>query len=361
MAGMDKKEKDEQLSASHQARIERLDRLLKLLPAPGTSADQCPDGKRLLKALADAYETAKNDQSRRRTLQHDLKTLIDYEHIEEANPGRKPLRYRRTKELWRDQDSQAWRKALQEIQDLVSDAVPQRQLNRLWERLLSNDDAVRLDARRLRVIPDTLRLQPVALKEAVLIEVITALAKGYALDVCYRNAKDESKDARIHPQALIQRGPIPYLFALKNDEEDRVRMYALQRMICAQALPETAARQAKNFDLDEAIKKGAADFGSGESIDLELLARGYLARILPDCPLAPNQRWEDESSEAAFDIRVWATVPSTGQLLRWLLGAGDNVEVVAPPELRQTLASQAAKMAGIYGVQPSSDSEHVPQ
>lgn len=361
MTDMGKKEKDEELSASHKARIERLNRLLKLLPAPGTSADQCPDGKRLLKALADAYKTAKNDKSRRRTLQHDLKTLIDYEHIEEANPGRKPRRYRRTKEQWRDQDLQAWDKALQEIQDLVSDAVPQRQLNRLWERLLSHGDAVRLDARRLRVIPDTLRLQPVALKEAVLIEVITALAKGHALSVCYRNANDEIKDALIHPQALIQRGPIPYLFALKNDEDAPVRLYALQRMIRAQAVSEIEARQAKDFDLDEAIKKGAADFGSGESIELELLARGYLARILPDCPLGANQRWEDELVGADFDIRVWATVPSTGQLLRWLLGAGDNVEVIAPPELRQTLASQAAKMAGIYGVQPSLDSEQAPQ
>jgi proteasome accessory factor B len=361
MADMGKKEKDEELSASHKARIERLNRLLKLLPAPGTSADQCPDGKRLLKTLADAYKEAKNDKSRRRILQYDLKTLMDDECIEEANPGGRPLRYRRIKKQWLDQDTRVWNRALRQIRDLIADTVPRRELNRLWERLLNDPDVVKLDVCRLRVIPDTLRLQPVALEESVLIEVITALAKGYALDVRYRNAKDESKDARIHPQALIQRGPIPYLFALKNDEDEPVRLYALQRMIRAQALPETAARQVKDFDLDEAIKTGPADFGSGESIDLELLVRGYLARILPDCPLAPNQRLEDEPIGAAFEIRVWASVPSTGQLLRWLLGAGDNVEVVAPPELRQTLASQAAKMAGIYGVQPSSDSEHDPQ
>lgn len=42
-------------------------------------------------------------------------------------------------------------------------------------------------------------------------------------------------------------------------------------------------------------------------------------------------------------------MPSTGQLLRWLLGADDNLEVVAPAELRQVVAVQSAEVAAIYG------------
>ena len=49
-----------------------------------------------------------------------------------------------------------------------------------------------------------------------------------------------------------------------------------------------------------------------------------------------------------FELRVWARVPSTGNLLRWLLGAGDNLEVVAPADLRGKVAAQAAKAAAIY-------------
>ena len=337
--------------AAHQARIERLERLFELLPPPGTHPDQCPDGTRLLKRLASAYAEAKNDTSRRRILQYDLKTLIEDERIEEANPGGRPLRYRRIKEPWRDQDAHVWNTALQQIRDLVQEVVP-GQINRLWERLLNDPDAVKLDARRLRVIPDTLRLQPVALQEAVLIEVITALAKGYALDVDYKNAEGDEQSALIHPQALIQRGPIPYLFALKNDEDEPVRLYALQRMTRAEAQPAIAARQAPAFDLEHAIEDGHADFGQGDWIELELRVRGYLARVLPDCPLAPDQQCTAEPEGADFKIRVRASVPSTGQLLRWLLGAGDNVEVVAPPELRRILASQAAKMAKLYGLEP---------
>lgn len=77
--------------------------------------------------------------------------------------------------------------------------------------------------------------------------------------------------------------------------------------------------------------------------------RGYLAAVIVDCPLAEDQRQEDEPPESELEVRVWARVPSTGQLLRWLLGARDNLEVVAPPDLRRAVAVQAAKVARLYG------------
>jgi proteasome accessory factor B len=58
-------------------------------------------------------------------------------------------------------------------------------------------------------VPDNLRLRPVELYPAVLQSVITALAQRCALRVLYENAKGERDEAQIHPQALVQRGPIP--------------------------------------------------------------------------------------------------------------------------------------------------------
>jgi proteasome accessory factor B len=49
----------------------------------------------------------------------------------------------------------------------------------------------------------------VELYPAVLQSVITALAQRCALRVLYENAKGERDEAQIHPQALVQRGPIP--------------------------------------------------------------------------------------------------------------------------------------------------------
>jgi proteasome accessory factor B len=134
---------------------------------------------------------------------------------------------------------------------------------------------------------------------------------------------------------------------LKNDETEPVRLYALHRMIRAEALTTTPARAAVGFDLDAAIKQGKVDFGQGAMIDLELRVRGYIADLLILCPLAADQTMEDEPPGSGFDFRLRVRVPST-QLLRWLLGAGDNVEVIAPTELRHVVPVQAAKMAGLY-------------
>jgi predicted DNA-binding transcriptional regulator YafY len=334
------------MSAAYQQRLDRLKRLERAVPYGTSSSEKCPDGVRLLAIMGDAYGGA-NDKARRRALQRDLDELVKEGIIEAVNPGSRPLRYRRRYEE-PDEDPAVWEYTLLQIRDLVAEALPSRRLDRLWQRLLSEIGDSALDETRVRLVPDTLRLQPVELYPDVLSAVIQALARRNALKVLYEDAKSTRAEACLHPQGLIQRGPIPYLFALKNDEDDPLRLYALHRMIRAEMLDGTPSRAAPGFDLDEAIASGLADFGSGEWIDLELRVRGYVAELLRVCPLSPCQRSEDEPDGSGFDLRVSARLPSTGQLLRWLLGLGGNIEVVGPAQLRRVVAAQALKMSRIY-------------
>jgi proteasome accessory factor B len=333
------------MSATYATRLDRLKRLEGLL-SPGTPPNQCPDGARLLAILGSTYGTA-DEGARRRALQRDLSELVKEGRIAPVNPGGKPLRYRRVADE-PDEDPAVWAWTMQTIHDLAAEAVPRRQLERLWQRLLTNTAEPRLDEARLRIVPDTFRLQPVELRKGVLKAVIQSLIQRCALQILYVKPEGQRAEVCLHPQALVQRGPIPYLFALKNDEDEPLRLYALHRMVRAAAWAELPARPAAGFDLDRAIADGRADFGQGELIDLELRVRGYLTEVVRYCPLAAGQRQEDEPPESDFKLRVWARVPSTGQLLRWLLGAGDNVEVMGPADLRRIVAAQAAKAAAIY-------------
>jgi len=334
------------MSASYASRVKRLRRLEALLPPATAAPADCPDGARLLQILGDDYGTG-DSPARRRALQRDLVDLLKEGRIAAVNPGGKPLRYRR---LGDDvtEDPLIWQYTLEQIRDLVAQAVPERRLDRLWERLLHEFDGPLLDAQRLRCVPDTLRLRPVELYPDVLTVVIQALAQGLALQIHYQDAEGERGEAVIHPQALVQRGPIPYLLALKNDEAGPVRFYALHRMIRAQVQVGMPARAAPGFDLDRAIASGKIDFGQGKLIDLELRVRGYLATLLEACPLSDDQSLTDEPDDSDFLLRIKARIPSTGQLLRWLLGAGDNLEVMAPAELRRVVAAQSAKTAALY-------------
>jgi predicted DNA-binding transcriptional regulator YafY len=334
------------MTVTSHARIQRLRRLEALLPRAIAAPGACPDGGRLLEILGDTYGSG-SESTRQRTLQRDLVELIRQGRVEALKVGGRSSRYRRLGDE-ADDDPLVWQYTLQQVRDLIAETVPARRLDRLWQRLLSELDAPLLDEQRLRMVSDTLRLRPVELYPDVLQAVITALAQHCVLQVLYEKANGERSEVRLHPHAVVQRGPIPYLFALKNDDADMMRLYALHRMIRAQALTASPARRLDGFDLDESIALGKADFGQGRRIDLELRVRGYLATLLSVCPLSDEQQLQDEPEGSPYLLRVKACLPSTGQLLRWLLGAGDNLEVLAPVELRQVLAVQAEKMAAIY-------------
>ena len=160
--------------------------------------------------------------------------------------------------------------------------------------------------------------------------MLEALTRAQTLVIGYRDAADKLTRPVIHPQALLQRGPRVYLFAMKNDEA-LVRMYALHR-ITSSALGSEPARQAADFDLDREIHNGNADFGDGTLIGVVLRARGYVASLLRECRLSADQRIEDEDEDSDFE----------------LLGCGDKVQVIEPAELRTVMAAQTAKAARLY-------------
>ena len=339
--------------AAFKERIERLEQLAALIPVQARSED-CPDAGQLLERLGKHYDQGANPtslKSRRRTIQRDLEELVEDGLIDAVNPGGKPLRFRRSKGK-PEADPYLWDYARAAMRTLIKESLPTRQLEPVWRHLLDDRSDLGLGEGKLRIVTDTQRLLLAEIRDQVLTDVLEALALSRVLKVGYRDAKGKFTKPVLHPQALLQRGPRVYLFALKNDELEQVQMYALHRFTRS-FLGEDQARVAKGFDLQAMIDRGQADFGDGKEIALVLRARDYVCELLRDCPLAKAQRIEDEDDGSPFEIRVHATVPSTGQLFRWLLGFGDKVEVIEPLKLREAVAAQMAKAAALYQDQGS--------
>lgn len=331
--------------AIHIDRVDRLKALVRLIPAYGP-ASKCPDSAVLLERAASRYAENRSNAARRRALQRDLEELVEAGRIEAVNPGGKPLRYR---QLRAAPDTRMWGYVRQATRELIESALPLRRFDALWTQLLDTeaDPGLHLGEDKLRIVSDTLRLQPAAIRESVLTDVLDALARSLTLQVGYRSGQGRSSQPTLHPQGLLQRGPRLYLFALKDNETEPLRMYALHR-ITRSTVGTESARAVPGFDLQAEIDRGAADFSDGELIDLELRARGYVVELLRDCPLADGQRVEVEPKGSQFEARITARLPASGQLLRWLLGCGDNVEVVSPSDLRHVVAVQSAKAAALY-------------
>ena len=334
------------MAVAHKDRIDRLNLLRRLIPR-NTAGQGGPDARQLLARLAEHYEASKSDAARMRAIQRDLDALVKEGDIEVVNPRGKPQRYRRKADL-DSTDPRLWAYAQSLMRSLIRDAVPEKRLERILASLREEGEDFGLGDDKLCILSDTQRLLPADFKEEVLLAALEALAQSRTLQATYRDGAGKQSRPELHPQALLQRGPRLYLFALKNDEAAPLRMYALHRFTSAK-VGEGPGRRAEGFCLQEAIRKGQADFAGDGAVQLELRVRGEVADLLRDCRLSADQVIEEEPDDSPFTARVRATVPETGQLLRWLLGCGANVEVLAPAKWREVVISQLDKMRSVYG------------
>lgn len=334
------------MAVAHKDRIDRLNLLRRLIPR-NTAGQGGPDARQLLARLAEHYEASKSDAARMRAIQRDLDARVKEGDIEVVNPRGKPQRYRRKADL-DSTDPRLWAYAQSLMRSLIRDAVPEKRLERILASLREEGEDFGLGDDKLCILSDTQRLLPADFKEEVLLAALEALAQSRTLQATYRDGAGKQSRPELHPQALLQRGPRLYLFALKNDEAAPLRMYALHRFTSAK-VGEGPGRRAEGFCLQEAIRKGQADFAGDGAVQLELRVRGYVADLLRDCRLSADQVIEEEPDDSPFTARVRATVPETGQLLRWLLGCGANVEVLAPAKWREVVISQLDKMRSVYG------------
>ncbi len=158
-------------------------------------------------------------------------------------------------------------------------------------------------------------------------------------------AKDEARDARLHPYGLVVKDGLIYLVAAAGNYDKPVH-YALHRFVSARLLDEPA-RIPGGFDLDAYLHEQQA-FGypaAAAPIGLVLSVDASIAQHLRERPLSRDQ------IITALDggrSRVEATLVDTAELRWWLLGFGGSVEVLQPASLRRELAAELARAAKQY-------------
>lgn len=199
-------------------------------------------------------------------------------------------------------------------------------------------------ANKVRVIHPTQALLPPTIKPEIQRLVCEALLNNRQLRIAYhkRGAKGPV-EYEIHPLGLVQRGPVTYLVCTLFQYKD-IRLLALHRILSAVS-SDKSVDYPRDFDLDRYIASGALDFGSGEKTRIEAIFTYDAAEHLHETPLSIDQKI---TSLDDARVKVVATVLDTPQLVWWLLGFGEQVEVLKPRRLRESLAVTAAAMNKLY-------------
>jgi predicted DNA-binding transcriptional regulator YafY len=214
------------------------------------------------------------------------------------------------------------------------------------EKLENLPDPIHSWLDKVRVIPPTQRLLPPKIDTKIQLVISEALMLDKQIKVTYqRSGEDTAEQHIIHPLALVERQPTVYLVC-RNDSEENLWNLPLHRFQSAHILEESSQRP-NDFNLDAHLEssKGLGFGGSGENIRLEAIFEKFSGVHLYETPLS-----QDQTISVLDDnhLKITATVVNTEQLRWWLLGFGERIEIIEPPELRGLMLETANRLHTIY-------------
>jgi predicted DNA-binding transcriptional regulator YafY len=181
--------------------------------------------------------------------------------------------------------------------------------------------------RKVRVVSTTQPLLPPAIKPGIFEAVSNALYANQWLNVDYKNAQAQRKQARVMPLGLAHQGPRLYLVC-RFEGYDNERSLALHRLLSVTASALTFDPP-KSFDLQKFDDDGRFGYGHGKLIRLKFRVKKAAGLHVVECPLAKDQ----EVNELVDDYEITATVVESAQLRWWLRGFGKAAVVLEPAGL----------------------------
>lgn len=196
---------------------------------------------------------------------------------------------------------------------------------------------------RVAQVANTQPLIAPDIAQDVLHSVHAALYHGHQLEITYqRRGAEDTRQHRLHPFLLVQRGPVFYLAGQILGKED-ITLFAMHRIRSGHCLP-TGARAMSESTRRDIMQKVAAGFALGEPIALRLHMRRELAQHVEEAPLSPDQ--ESCPVDAEW-TQITATVHDSAQLRWWLMGFGAGVKIKAPETLAEAIRQQHREAANV--------------
>lgn len=178
-------------------------------------------------------------------------------------------------------------------------------------------------------------------------QVFDALAKAVTgrveVEFAYHKLAGEKPEKRtVRPYHLGCIEDQWYLFA-HDVSRGAVRTFALPRIA---GVSETGMkfRRPKDFSVGKLLEGSFAVFEGHHAKPVKILFRGVAARLVAERSWHPSQKVTRRERGAELSMRVGLSP----DLVQWILGWGEEAEVLAPADLRQRVARAVTATAGVY-------------
>jgi len=176
--------------------------------------------------------------------------------------------------------------------------------------------------------------------------VLQAIALSWAgrrvVRIWYPTANQGVRPRVIEPYFLEPSliGHSSYVVA-RDRELGEMRTFKLERITRAEPMTQTYEIP-KEFDINRYLARAWGIFHSGEPVEVHLRFYPPSAARVKESIWHPSQQLTD-GADGSVEMRV--TVAGTVEITPWVLGWGDAVEVLAPAELREKIATIGNGMA----------------
>ena len=173
-------------------------------------------------------------------------------------------------------------------------------------------------------------------------------AEGRVVEFAYQSERGERPRVRLRPYFIEPSAVGRSVYLIGHDEgADSIRTYKVER-IRQVTLTLDRYEVPADFDADRWLANawGIWSSDSGSPVEVRLRFDRSVARRVRESVWHRSQRLE-ERADGSVDLVV--RVAGTVEIRPWILGWGDAVEVLEPPELRNLVASAVRNAAARYG------------
>ncbi len=198
----------------------------------------------------------------------------------------------------------------------------------------------------VRVVPQWQTLIAPQINDQAESEIYDALLKGNQLEVLYLKRGEKKAEKRVvNPLGIIAQGVVHRLVCTLDDNTEQPRHLPIHRFHKAKKNGNKLIKP-KDFKLDEFIKnQNIAYLISEKPINLEVRFQSMAGFHLTETPISENQNLK-QLDDGSYLLK--AQLPNTSQLRWWLLGFGDQVEVIKPKSLRQEFLQISRNLNILY-------------
>lgn len=175
------------------------------------------------------------------------------------------------------------------------------------------------------------------------VNILKAIDKKHMIEIVYNKKKDGGFRKEITPISLSRTNRNIYLIAMDNDEEDKTRVFLLDKIDDIKFLKKTS-KVKKYPDIFSLFKTSWGIYSGGKECDVSLKFNLETGRSIKNKFYIETQEIIEKPDCYLMNMRVKLSY----EFMSWVMGWGDDVEILEPLELKELIIERASKIVKLY-------------